>query len=338
MTCLFGFGLFGNSGRSVAVLLCGVGLGLVWPSAVPAQQWNLYTPNPTAITAVKEMQALAEDLEKKTNGEVKIRIHLGGTLQIQAPDIAQAVSDGVVQIGDDQQFSGSVPIGGLVRLPSLLRTPGEYEKAAEILLPYVQTAYNKYDVTVLGTYYYPPLVLFSREKLTSLAELKGQKIRTLSPESSEWVRRFGGLPVTLAFPELASALDRGVVTGVTTASAGAGYVLRDQFKYNYRIPIAFSNVFVIANNAALKKLSPNAQAAVRSGFRDTLAATSRKILAEEDDLTKKMAAGGITVTESSAGDLAAVEKAMETYWGAWARERGPAAIEALAKIRTAIGR
>ncbi len=256
------------------------------------------------------MQGLAEDLDKKTNGEVKIRIHLGGTLQIQAPDIAQAVSDGIVQIGDDQQYSGSIPIGGLVRLPSLLRTQAEYEKAAEILLPYVQAAYAKYDVTVLGTYYYPPLVLFSREKLTSLAEMKGQKIRTLSPESSEWVRRFGGLPVTLAFPELAAALDRGVITGVTTASAGAGYVLRDQFKFNYRIPIAFSNVFVIVNNAALKKLSPAAQTAVRSGFKETLAATSKKILGEEDDLTKKMAAGGIVVTEAAASDLAMVDKEM----------------------------
>jgi TRAP-type C4-dicarboxylate transport system substrate-binding protein len=305
--------------------------------ALAAQTWELYTPSPTAITPVKEMQLAANEIEKQTNGELKIRIHLGGSLQIQANDIVQAVSDGIVQLGDDQNFSGSIPVGGILRLPALIPTRDQYDQAAKVVLPYVEKAYVKYDVTVLGAYSYPPLELYSRKKLTSLADMKGQKIRTISSEASEWVRRFGGIPITISFPETGPALDRGTVDGVTTTASGAGYVLRDLLKYNYRINIAYSNVYIIVNNAALAKLTPKAQEIVKKEFAAVAARSTKKLFDENEDLNAKMQQGGITVTAASQADTDASEKEMKGFYDPWAKERGPVVIEAMQKVKAAIG-
>ena len=81
------------------------------------------------------MNDIIEQIEKETNGELKIRLHLGGSLPINTTNITQAVSDDVVQMGDDGYFTGNVPIGGILRLPMLIRSRDEYAKAAGVVDP-----------------------------------------------------------------------------------------------------------------------------------------------------------------------------------------------------------
>jgi len=51
-----------------------------------------------------------------------------------------------------------------------------------------------------------------------------------------------------------------------------------------------------------------------------------------------MAAAGMVVTEEKPDDRAKAEKLIAPYWDEWAKEKGPEAIEALKKVRTALGR
>jgi TRAP-type C4-dicarboxylate transport system substrate-binding protein len=75
------------------------------------------------------------------------------------------------QMGDDGYFLGNVPIGGVLRLPMLLRTLADYDKAAAIMNPYLEKAFEKKGLLVLGQYLYPFQVAFSSKKLTSLADI-----------------------------------------------------------------------------------------------------------------------------------------------------------------------
>src|ERR1700755_3120649 len=83
--------------------------------------WDMYVTQAvgTTITAQGEM-AMIERIEKETNGEVKIKFHLAGSLPINVTNITQAVADGVVQFADDGFFQGNIPIGGILRLPLLI--------------------------------------------------------------------------------------------------------------------------------------------------------------------------------------------------------------------------
>jgi hypothetical protein len=82
-----------------------------------------------------------EQVEKATNGELKIRLHLAGTLQINASNITQAVGENVVQIGDDLFNSGNIAVAGIPRLPMLIQSYEDFAKADAVLKPYIEKAF-----------------------------------------------------------------------------------------------------------------------------------------------------------------------------------------------------
>ena len=307
-------------------------------SAVAAENWRAYTYNAVAtVTAVKGLNSLIEAVQKETQGQLSIRLNLGGTLPIAATNITQAVSDNVVQMGDDAFFVGSVPVGGVVRLPMFLPKRADFEKAWDVEAPYLRAEYAKKNIVLLGRYIFPENVIWSSKKLTSLADITGQKIRVISPEQSEFIKLLGGIPVTLGTSEVAAGIDRGVIDGALTASSGYGYVWRDLLKYSYRLNVSFIDSLILVNKDAWDKLPAETRTKVQALVDEHTKKITAAMAAEDEDLTRKLAAGGMTVTEPSKADLAEAEKRITPYWKEWGEKR-PAANEALQKVRAAVGR
>ncbi|RYX93667.1 MAG: ABC transporter substrate-binding protein [Comamonadaceae bacterium] len=303
-----------------------------------AEQWRAYTYNAVAtVTSVKGLNALFEAVQKETNGELSVRLNLGGTLPITASNITQAVSDNIVQIGDDASFVGNVPVGGLVRLPMFLPKRADFEKAWDIEAEYLRPALLKKNVVLLGRYIFPENVMWSKKKLTSLADIQGQKIRVISPEQAEFIKLLGGIPVTLGTSEVAAGLDRGVIDGALTASSGYGYVWRDLLKYSYRLNVSFIDSLLIVNKDAWDKLTPQTRTKVQSLVTEHTGRISAAMAAEDAELTKKLADGGMVITDPSAADLAEAEKRITPYWKTWGEKR-PDLAEPLQKVRAAVGR
>jgi len=318
------------------LVLCGLSMAPARAETV----WDMYVTNAvaTTITAKGEV-AMIERIEKETNGDLKIKFHLAGSLPINVTNITSAVADGVVQVGDDGFFQGNIPIGGLLRLPMLIQTRPEFETALKIALPYLEKAFDKKGVVVLGEFTYPPQVPFSRRQLTTLGELKGQKLRVTSPEQGEFVRRFGGTSVTLGAAEVPAALDRGVIEGVFTATSGAGYTWRDLIKYNYKLGLNYFDAYIIVNKDALNKLAPETQNKLKTIVAETVPGFTGQMQQEDDELTRKMVAdNGMVLTQPKPEEIAEATKGIENYWDTWAKSHGSDAVEALAKIRTALGR
>lgn len=317
-----------------AALLC---LGLYQPA--DAATWDAYTYyTVSTVAAVRGLQRMIAQVAKDTGGDLQIKLHLGGTLPIQGGSITSAVADNDVQMATDAFFSGNVAIVALLQLPMLVHTPEEYEKAEKIMLPYIARAYDARGVKFLGQFVYPAQVFWSRKKLSSLGDIKGQKIRVTGPEVGELVRRFGGVSLTLSTAEVPAALDRGVIDGVQTASGGAGYIWRDLLKYRYNLGVSFISSELIANKAAFEALPPPQQAAMQQAATDAVAWMTATMHDEEDELTKKMVAGGLVLTPALPADETEAGARMKTYWESWAKAHGPETEEALSKVRAALGR
>ena len=232
-------------------------------AARAAEQWNFYmhqsAPN---FATSRGAKMFTEEIEKATNGELKVRLHLSGTLQISPSNITQAVGDNVVQIGDDLFNSGNIPVAGIPRLPMLVQSYEDFAKADAVLKPYIEKAFAQKGSTVLASYTYPLQFAWGRKKLEALDDFKGLKMRVAQPEQGEFVRRFGGTSITMSAPEVPSALDRGVVDGIFTAGVGA-VLWKELLKYGYVLIVNVNNSYFIANTDAYKKLSPDLQAKVR---------------------------------------------------------------------------
>ena len=304
-----------------------------------ATTWQAYTYNPVGtVAAVVGFKRLISGFENSANGSYTVSMHLGGSLPIAGNNITQAVSQNVIQLADDGFATGNIPIVGVLRLPMLLLSLADMLKAMAILKPYLDRDYASKGIVVLGQYTYPFQVIWGRKKITSLADIKGLKLRVTSVEEGEFIRRFGGTSITMNPADVPAALDRGVVDGVLTASSGGGITWKDLLHWRYGFPTSFVNSTFVVNQAADAKL-PDALRNALPGIGDEAAQwTTNEMQRQEDAITADMAKGGMVVTSATPEDIALAVSKMQSFWPQWAQAHGPEAVEVLGKIRAAVGR
>jgi TRAP-type transport system periplasmic protein len=321
-----------------ALAMSGLLASMVAKPVYAVEQWNFYmhqsAPNFATSRGAKRF---TEEIEKSTSGALKIRLHLAGTLQINASNISQAVGENVVQIGDDLFNSGNIPVAGIPRLPMLIQSLDDFAKASEVLKPYIDKQFAQKGSTVLSGYSYPLQFAWGRKKIESLDDIKGLKLRVAQPEQGEFVRRFGGTSITMSAPEVPSALDRGVVDGIFTAGVGA-VLWKDMLKFGYQLIVNVNNSYFIANTDAFKKLAPELQGKLRAAAMEAASWNQATMQKEEAESVQTLTAMGYTFTKAKPDEIKRAVDAMTPYWAEWAKSRGPEVVEALGKVRVAIGR
>ena len=77
--------------------------------------------------------------------------------------------------------------------------------------------WNKGGFVYLGAYATSPYVLFCRQPIQSLEDLKGKRIRTAGSTVSDWVKQVGGIAVNISSSEMYSGLDRGSLDCATNS-------------------------------------------------------------------------------------------------------------------------
>jgi TRAP-type transport system periplasmic protein len=325
-----------------AILARALAAALLISIAAKAQSatvWECYVYNPLAsLPSVQGIVRLIDAVKQRTNGELEMNLHLGGSLPIKSTDITAAVGDNVVQLGDDGFATGTIPITAILRLPMLLQSDQDLEKAMAILRPHLDDAYGKRGIVVLGQYAYPFQVIWGKKKITSLADIKGLKLRVTSVEQGEFVRRFGGISLPLGSPDVAAALDRGVVEGVFTASSGGGLTWHDLLKYRYGFPTSYVNSTVVVNREAFEKLPPATQKIVRDAAAESVTWATAEMQRVENDVTAQFGKEGMILTAASPEDIKDATDKLRPYWDEWATKHSAEAVSILREIRAAVGR
>lgn len=304
-----------------------------------ATTWQAYTYNPVGtVASVLGFKRLIDGFQKGAKGDITVNLHLGGSLPIAGNNITQAVSENVVQLADDGFATGNIPITAVLRLPMLLLSLSDMLKAMAVLKPYLERDYARKGIVVLGQYTYPFQVIWGRKKITSLDDIKGLKLRVTSVEEGEFIRRFGGTPITMNTADVAAALDRGVVDGALTASSGGGITWKDLLHWRYGFPTSFVNSTFVVNQADDARL-PAALRDALPGIGDEAAQwATNEMQRQEDAITADMAKSGMMVAAATPADIALAVQKMQSYWPEWAKVHGPEAVEVLGKIRAAVGR
>jgi TRAP-type transport system periplasmic protein len=92
-------------------------------------------------------------------------------------------------------------------------------KVAEAVMPELNKELERFNVRIIATYPFPAQVFFCRDPITSLADVKGRRVRTPGGSQNDFIQAIGGQPVAIGFPEVYSALERGVVDCAVTGTA-----------------------------------------------------------------------------------------------------------------------
>lgn len=328
--------------RPVVAGLVAVGLIGLGATAASAEDWKCYTyQSGPMIPVVKGLEQIGAELTKATKGRVNVKCSLGGTLPIDANSIAPALSDGVLDFVTASNVSGYVPIAAMNILPGFYSSIEELRtKGWPIFKPYIDKEFEKRGIKVLGIYHYPDQVIWGGKgaaPLKSLADLKGKTLRTGNPEQALFAKAIGAVPVTLPTPDVAPALQRGAVSYVVTAAAAGGVLWKDFLNSALLQPLYVATSYILVNKKRWDSLSPDEQKAFQAAVDKVSWETMTKEQLDKDaasvaDFKKQ----GWTIVNGSPATQAEIIKVMTPIWKEWAKERGPEAIEAMDKIRSAL--
>jgi TRAP-type transport system periplasmic protein len=168
----------------------------------------------------KLSEAYAKEIEKRTNGRVKITVFSGGTL-IAADKTYNGIIQGIADMGMScmSYTRGKFPLSEVIDLPLGYRTGVGATKLINLFYEkFKPKEYNETEIMYFMAH--SPGILHSKKPIYKLEDLKGQKIRS-SGLATRIVSKLGGLPVGMTMGETYDSLSRGVVDGTVAPQESA---------------------------------------------------------------------------------------------------------------------
>jgi len=95
-----------------------------------------------------------------------------------------------------------------------------------------------FNTKLLGIWPFGPQVLFCKNEIKKLTDIKGRKVRVYDQNLAKFVSSVGGTPVPIGFAEVHQSLARGVVDCAITGPSSANSAGWPE-ETNYTLPLAF---------------------------------------------------------------------------------------------------
>jgi len=293
---------------SIFVLLC-AGFALTtapaYGQAKPIElTYSIFFPAPAPQTQVA--MDWAKEIEKRTNGRVKITIFPGGTLTA-ADKCYDGVAKGISDIGMSvfAYTRGRFPLTEVADLPLGI-------KSGLVATKLINAYYKKFnpkelkDVKVMYLHGHGPGFLHTKTAVEKLEDLKGMKIRCTGL-AAKIVEKLGAVPVAMPMPDTYDSLKRGVVEGsmapqeslktwkwgevvkFTTESWGSAYstgffVVMNKGKWN-GLPKDAKRIIEQVNKEWIERQGKNWDDIDKAGREATLTASNKIItLSKEENM------------------------------------------------------
>jgi TRAP-type C4-dicarboxylate transport system substrate-binding protein len=179
------------------------------------QQTNAQFPVESAAIA-----AITAGGNTVTRNEFQVLgLNLADALRLASSGAFNVVTTQVGSAAKDDAFLEGIDLIGVATDMAELHTAVDAYRE-----PFNARLAERFGVKAVAIWPFGPQVFFCSEPLTGLDDLSGQKVRSFTASMSTLLTELGAAPVTLSFPEVYPALERGVATcGVTSpTSANTG--------------------------------------------------------------------------------------------------------------------
>jgi TRAP-type transport system periplasmic protein len=209
-------------------------------------------------------EEFSAELEKRTNGMVKVTYHPAGTF-IAAPQLYDGVEKGILDIGQSAAGynRGRFPLTEVFDYPLGFGADGTAVKITGIQNAYYEKFRPKEldNVKVLLLFGGQGMILHTKKPVRNLEDLKGMRIRAAGTASQIPVL-LGATAVSVPSPEVYEVLRKGAADGTFIfPEALKGYRLAEVVKYttkNYS-SAAGACFYIVMNKKKFESLPPNIQ-------------------------------------------------------------------------------
>ena len=286
--------------------------------------WDMPTAYPESNPHTVTIRQFAADLEKATNGQLKITVHSGGSLY-RAPEIKRAVQSGQAQAGEVimSLLENENKIFGLDSIPFVATSFADAERMWRAQRPAVERLLSAQGIKLLYAVPWPPQGIFAKREIRSGADFKGLKWRAYNAATSKIAQMFGAQPLTVQAAELSQALATGVVEAtMTSAATGVDSKLWENVSHYIPVNAWLPKNMVMVNQKAFDALPKASQDAVVRIAADAEKKGWDRMRAYTDEATSILAKNKMIVAQPSAQLKQDMDKVGDDMLADWLKATG----------------
>ncbi|MDO5603569.1 MAG: TRAP transporter substrate-binding protein DctP [Paracoccus sp. (in: a-proteobacteria)] len=220
----------------------------------------------TTVNNAKSAPALIEKAAELSNGTLKIELFPGGSLVSGGEVQLKLVQDGVADIAEIPlpYTPGRVTGLDVFELPDMAETNTDGSLVSVKLID--DGLIGGMDgLIALGMLQAGPYYIHTRDKVESLADLRGKKLRVSGQTQAQIVSRLGAVPVSnIPATALAENVSRGLIDGALVDTGNLyNFGVGDLLKYHItNLPLGSFNVLFGMSQKRYDALPADAKAAI----------------------------------------------------------------------------
>lgn len=254
------------------------------------------TPNIPQYTLV-DQPILRDGLAKASNGRIEVVLAAWPERNVSGPEVLRLVRTGQIDMSTSPltTVSGDVPLLDGVDLAGLSTNVQQARRMAEAMMPLANQELQRLGIKMVATFPLSAQLFYCRKPVAGLADLKGLRIRTSGPSASDLLKGLGAQPVSLAFGEVYTALERGTIDcAVSGANVGSSNNWAEVTTHLYNLPMSWATAGYFVNLAWWNKLDP--------AVRGQLEKTMREVQDAQWALGDTISADGVACNVGRAAD------------------------------------
>jgi len=300
-------------------------LACAWGTAAAQTKWDMPTPYVDGEFHTQNIRTFVEEVKKATGGSLDIVVHSGQSL-IKHPDILRAVSTGQVNIGEFLlgQFGNEDPVFAVDNIPFVATGYPASWRFYQAQKPYLEKKLEARGLRLLYAVAWPGQGIYTKTALKSVADLKGTKFRTYSPQTARLAELLGASPTVIQATDIPQAFATNTVQAMITSSATGTSTKAWEFVKHYYTTSAFhpKNV-VVVNERAWQRLPDGQKKALTAAAAAAEPRGWKMSALRETSANEMLAKNGVAVAPPDAAMRAAFEAIGKTMVVEWLKSAGP---------------
>ena len=202
--------------------------------------------NVSVTTQFKTLQKpfWTKKIPEASGGKIKVNFKGWNEMGLKGPEGLRLLMKGQTQVASFQlgHVSGEHPINDTTDLAGMSPTINDFAKVTAAFRPVLEEFYrDKFGVKILTMQSFQAQILYCRDELKGLADMKGRKVRSSGVSQSDFLSAIGASAIPMSFTEVQQGLQKGVIDCAITGTLG-GYSAKwwEGAKYLYTLPINFA--------------------------------------------------------------------------------------------------
>ncbi|WP_147426299.1 TRAP transporter substrate-binding protein DctP, partial [Teichococcus wenyumeiae] len=249
--------------RGIVTAGTAIWLGAALPARAQAR-WQAATPWVDGNSQTRNLRQFIDEARLAGGEGLDIRLHAAGAL-LTSGEMLQGLQTGQVQLGELLLAVEAAldPMLELDSLPFVARSLEEARRLAAVTRPLIEQRLRREGLTLLYMAPWPPPGLFSGFAVNALEDLRGTRMRTMTPTAARLANLAGALSASVE-PEEGPPSSAGPLATTMFASASIGVDVRAWSFARFYMPldIAFPKDAVCAQSRAWEALPAQHRAAM----------------------------------------------------------------------------